>query len=79
MQKVINNLKLNPGEEYKYYMTLQDYIAEFDIDMAATEALDYLIEVIHIDLLAAVEVQDYPEANRLQEIIESLPLKQIED
>ena len=79
LQKVINNLKLNPGEEYKYYMTLQDYIAEFDIDMAATEALDYLIEVIHIDLLAAVEVQDYPEANRLQEIIESLPLKQIED
>ena len=79
MQKVINNLKLNPGEEYKYYMTLQDYIAEFDIDMAATEALDYLIEVIHIDLLAAVEVQDYPEANRLQEIIESLPLKQIEN
>ena len=79
MQKVINNLKLNPGEEYKYYMTLQDYIAEFDIDMAATEALDYLIEVIHIDLLAAVEVQDYPEANRLQEMIESLPLKQIED
>tara|TARA_R110000772_G_C12994458_1_gene407400 strand:- start:229 stop:411 length:183 start_codon:yes stop_codon:yes gene_type:complete len=60
-------------------MTLQDYIAEFDIDMAATEALDYLIEVIHIDLLAAVEVQDYPEANRLQEMIESLPLKQIED
>lgn len=79
MQKVINNLKLNPGEEYKYYMTLQDYIAEFDIDMAATEALDYLIEVIHIDLLAAVEVQDYPEANRLQEMIESLPLKQIEN
>jgi len=79
LQKVINNLKLNPGEEYKYYMTLQDYIAEFDIDMAATEALDYLIEVIHIDLLAAVEVQDYPEANRLQEMIESLPLKQIEN
>ena len=56
-------------------MTLQDYIAEFEIDMDATEALDYLIEVINLDLLAAVEVQDYPEAHRLQEIIESLPFE----
>ena len=56
-------------------MTLQDYIAEYDIDMDATEALDYLIEVINLDLLAAVEVQDYPEAHRLQEIIESLPFE----
>ena len=56
-------------------MTLQDFIAEFEIDMDATEALDYLIEVINLDLLAAVEVQDYPEAHRLQEIIESLPFE----
>ena len=53
-------------------MTLQDYIAEFDIDMEATEAKDYLIEVIHADLLAAVEVQDYLEAHRLQTMIEAL-------
>jgi len=53
-------------------MTLQDYIAEFDIDMEATEALDYLIEVIHADLLAAVQVQDYLEAHRLQTMIETL-------
>lgn len=56
-------------------MTLQDYIAEFEIDMSATEALDYLIEVIHEDLLTAVEAQDYTEAHRLQEIIESLPFE----
>ena len=53
-------------------MTLQDYIAEFDIDMEATEARDYLIEVIHADLLAAVQVQDYLEAHRLQTMIETL-------
>ena len=53
-------------------MTLQDYIAEFDIDMEATEALDYLIEVIHADLLTAVKVQDYLEAHRLQTMIEAL-------
>ena len=53
-------------------MTLQDYIAEFDIDMEATEAKDYLIEVIHTDLLAVVEVQDYRETDRLQTMIEAL-------
>jgi hypothetical protein len=53
-------------------MTLQDYIAEFDIDMEATEAKDYLIEVIHADLIAAIEVQDYREAHRLQTMIEAL-------
>jgi len=56
-------------------MTLQDYIAEFDIDIHATEALDYLIEVINLDLIEAVEAQDYTEAHRLQEIIESLPFE----
>ena len=53
-------------------MTLQDYIAEFEIDMEATEARDYLIEVIHEDLLTAVEANDYLEAHRLQTMIETL-------
>ena len=53
-------------------MTLQDYIAENDIDMQATEAHDYLIELIHADLIAAIDLEDYTEADRLQAMIESL-------
>ena len=56
-------------------MTLQDYIAENDIDINATEAYDFLIEIINWDLVAAVERQDFKEAHRLQEMIESLPFE----
>jgi hypothetical protein len=71
-------LKLSPSKEYKYYMTLNDYIAENDIDPEATEAEDLLIELIHADLIRAVEVYDYREADRLQLLIESINLKQKE-
>ncbi len=51
-------------------MTLEDYIDYFEIDIEATEAIDYLIELINEDLVFAVEEQDYEEAHRLQQIIE---------
>ena len=59
-------------------MTLNDYIAENDIDPEATEAEDLLVELIHADLIRAVEVYDYREADRLQLLIESINLKQKE-
>lgn len=51
-------------------MTLEDYIDYFEVDLDATEAIDYLIELINEDLVFAVEEQDYEEAHRLQQIIE---------
>ena len=72
------DLKLSHSKEYKYYMTLNDYIAENDIDPEATEAEDLLVELIHADLIRAVEVYDYREADRLQLLIESINLKQKE-
>ena len=57
-------------------MTLQDYIAENDIDPEATEASNLLVELIYADLIKAVEVYDYKEADRLQLLIESINLKQ---
>jgi hypothetical protein len=51
-------------------MTLEDYIDYFEIDIEATEAMDYLVELINEDLQFAVEEQDYEEAHRLQQIIE---------
>ena len=51
-------------------MTLEDYIDYFEIDIEATEAIDYLTELINEDLVFAVEEQDYEEAHRLQQIIE---------
>ena len=70
------DLKQLPTNLYKYYMTLHDYIAENDIDPEATEAEDLLVELIHADLIRAVEVYDYREADRLQLLIESINLKQ---
>ena len=51
-------------------MTLEDYIDYYEVDLDATEATDYLIELINEDLELAVQEQDYKEARRLQEIIE---------
>ncbi len=51
-------------------MTLEDYIDYYEIDIEATEAMDYLVELINEDLEIAVQEQDYKEAHRLQEIIE---------
>ena len=52
-------------------MTLKDYINYYEIDIRATEAIDYLVECINKDLLFAVEEEDYEEAHRLQQIIEA--------
>ena len=52
-------------------MELQDYIDYFEVDMEATEAIDYLIELIHEDIILAKEEEDYEEADRLQNIIEN--------
>lgn len=52
-------------------MTLEDYINYFEVDLEATEAMDYLIELINADLASAVEEEDYEEARRLQQIIEA--------
>ena len=54
-------------------MEIEDYIREFEIDMDATEALDYLIELIHGDLLHAATQENWEEAERLRDMIESLP------
>jgi|TARA_R110000751_G_scaffold168193_1_gene274030 hypothetical protein len=51
-------------------MTLEDYIDYYEIDIEATEAMDYLVELINEDLELAVQEQDYKEAHRLQQIIE---------
>ena len=51
-------------------MTLEDYIDYYEIDIEATEAMDYLVELVNEDLVLAVEEQDYLEAHRLQQIIE---------
>ena len=51
-------------------MTLEDYIDYYEVDLDATEATDYLIELINEDLELAVQEQDYKEASRLQQIIE---------
>ena len=56
-------------------MTLQDYITENEIDMEATESMDYLIELIHEDMINALDVEDYLEVHRLQAMIESLPIE----
>ena len=50
-------------------MTLEDYIDYYEIDIEATEATDYLVELINEDLNLAVQEQDYKEASRLQQII----------
>lgn len=52
-------------------MTLEDYIDYYEVDMEATEAIDYLIELIHEDIILAREEEDYEEADRLQNIIEN--------
>ena len=52
-------------------MELQDYIDYFEVDTEATEANDYLIELIHEDIILAREEEDYEEADRLQNIIEN--------
>ena len=52
-------------------MTLEDYIDYYEIDIEATEAMDYLVELVNEDLVLAVEEQDYLEAHRLQNIIEN--------
>ena len=51
-------------------MTLEDYIDYYEVDLDATEATDYLVELINEDLNLAVQEQDYKEASRLQQIIE---------
>jgi hypothetical protein len=53
------------------YKGIDDYIIEYDIDLEATEGLDYLIEVIHNDLLEALVKQDYKHALYLQNLIET--------
>jgi hypothetical protein len=40
------------------YKTIEEYLVDYDIDLDATEGLDYLIEVIHNDLLEALTKQD---------------------
>jgi len=55
-------------------MRLLDYIKTYTIDLSATEGLDYLIEVVNEDLVKAVDCEDYEEAKRLQDMIESLPV-----
>ena len=52
-------------------MELEDYIDYYEVDMEATEAIDYLIELIHEDIILAREEEDYEEADRLQNIIEN--------
>lgn len=54
-------------------MRLLDYIMAYEIDVRSTEGFDYLIEVINEDLQRAVEVENYEEAKRLQDMIEGLP------
>jgi protein-arginine kinase activator protein McsA len=54
-------------------MRLLDYIKIYTIDLEATEGFDYLIELINEDLVKAVDREDYEEAKRLQDMIESLP------
>ncbi len=51
-------------------MTLEDYIDYFEVDLDATDAIDYLLELVNEDLVFAVEEQDFEEAHRLQQIIE---------
>jgi protein-arginine kinase activator protein McsA len=55
-------------------MRLLDYIKTYTIDLSATEGLDYLIEIVNEDLVKAVDREDYEEAKRLQDMIESLPV-----
>ena len=52
-------------------MDLEDYIDYYDIDMEATESVDYLVEVINDDIGYALSEQDFEEAHRLQQIIET--------
>lgn len=53
------------------YKTIEDYLVDYDIDLDATEGLDYLIEVIHEDLLEAISKEDYNHAVYLQNLIEN--------
>ena len=52
-------------------MELEDYIDYYEVDLDATEATDYLVELIHEDIILAREEEDYEEADRLQNIIEN--------
>jgi hypothetical protein len=51
---------------------IKEYLEEYEIDLDATEGLDYLIEVINNDLIDAVNKQDYQKAHRCQCLIENL-------
>ena len=54
-------------------MEIADYIDAFEIDVNSTEGIDFLIEVIVADLVLAENNLDWTEAERLRDLIESLP------